>query len=97
MKTLKTRFKIQCSFNGANDIAQCKVLKAKRVFMESGVRTLLIHLDFYNRQIAFIPLEQVLEYDEHWITRVNGKSGLFFNIDQEHFFSNLPQLLLCAE
>lgn len=85
----KIRVEIQSGFTGMNDIKQHKVLEAKRIFRETGMRSVGIHFDLFNGQVAFVKLDEIEDDDEHWITRVYTDEGVLFNIDQNHFVWNL--------
>ena len=81
----KIRIEIQSGFTGTNDIKQHKVLEAKRVLRDFGVKTLAIHFDLYNGQVAFLSLDQINDGDMNWITRQQMEGQTVFNIDQNHF------------
>lgn len=81
----KIRIEMQTGYIGVNDIKQHKVLEAKRIFNESGVRTLVIHLDLYNGQVAFVMLDSIKEVGEHWITRPQFEGVVVFEIEQKFF------------
>ena len=81
----KLRVEIQSGFAGTNDVKQHKVLEAKRVFRESGLRTTAIHFDLYNGQVAFIKLDEIGDDDVNWITRQQMEGQTVFNISQNHF------------
>ena len=85
----KLRIEMQSGFTGTNDIKQHKVLEAKRVLRDESVRSLVIHFDLYNGQVAFVKLDEIKDEDEHWITRVHTDDGVLFNIDQNYFVWNL--------
>jgi len=82
------RIEIQVNFTGVNDIKQHKVLEAKRVYCDNGTRTLVIHFDLYNWQVALVSLSEIEDDDMNWITRINLDEGLVWNIDQNFFFWN---------
>jgi len=88
----KMKIKIQFCFTGINDIKQNKILKAKKVFRESGDHTLAIHFDLYNWKAAFIKLDEIESNDENWITRINLNERLVWNIDQNFFFWDLRNI-----
>lgn len=81
----KIRVEMQSGFTGINDIKQHKVLEAKRVFRESGVHSLAIHIDLYNGQVAFVKLDEIEDGDVNWITRQQMEGQTVFNIDQNYF------------
>src|SRR3989344_5811539 len=85
----KLRIEMQSGFNGINDVKQHKVLEAKKVFQNKGIHSLAIHFDFYNWQVALLKLDEIVEDDEHWMTRINLDDGLVYNIDQNFFFWDL--------
>ncbi|MEK7622114.1 MAG: restriction endonuclease [Patescibacteria group bacterium] len=80
----KIRIEIQSGFTGLNDIKQHKVLEAKKIFRETGVHSVGIHLDLFNGQVAFVKLDEV-EDGENWITRSQMEGQLVFNISQNYF------------
>lgn len=79
------RLEIQSGFTGTNDIKQHKVLEAKRVYESQGKKTLAIHFDIYNGQVAFVPLDTIEENDQNWITRQQMEGQTVFNINQNYF------------
>lgn len=81
----KIRIEMQSGFTGINDIKQHKVLEAKKVFRESGINTMAIHIDLYNGQVAFVKLDEIEDGDINWITRQQMEGQTVFNIDQNHF------------
>jgi len=85
----KLRVEIQFGLTGTNDIKQRKVIEAKRVFQNSGVHSLAIHFDLFNKQVAFVKLDEIKDDDEHWLTRIYTGEGLLFNIDQNYFVWDL--------
>jgi len=87
----KIRIEMQSGFTGINDIKQHKVLEAKKVFHESGIHTIAIHIDLYNGQVAFIKLDEIEDDDMRWITRINLDEGVVWNIDQNYFVWDLTQ------
>ena len=89
----KNRIEIQFSFSGVNDIKQNKILEAKMAFQEKGTCSSLIHIDLYNKQVAFIKLNEIEDREQSWITRINLNEGLVWNIDQNYFVCDLTQKL----
>jgi hypothetical protein len=79
------RLEIQSGFTGTNDIKQHKVLEAKRVWDSEGKKTLAIHFDIFNGQVAFVPLDEIEENDQNWITRQQMEGQTVFNINQNYF------------
>lgn len=79
------RLEIQSGFTGTNDIKQHKFLEAKRVFEAEGKKTLAIHFDIFNGQVAFVPLDEIEENDQNWITRQQMEGQTVFNINQNYF------------
>lgn len=90
------RLEVQAGFQGINDVKQHKWIEAKRALAESGQKTLCVHCDFFNGQLAIIPLSDIPEDDVHWITRQQMEGQTVFNIDQNQFswgLMNQPPLL----
>jgi len=79
------RIEMQSGFTGINDIKEHKVREARRVLSESGIRTLVVHLDLYNGQAAFVRIDSISAGDVHWITRQQMEGQSVFNIDQNSF------------
>lgn len=79
------RIEVQAGFQGINDVKQHKWLEAKRVLHDSGHQTVCMHCDFYNGQVAFIRLCDIMESDVHWITRQQMEGQTVLNIDQSRF------------
>ena len=84
-KKEKVIIEMQSGFTGTNDIKQHKVIEAKKVFNETGKRTLAIHFDLYNGQVAFIKLDEIEDDSVNWITRQQMEGQTVFNIDQNYF------------
>ena len=87
----KVRIEMQSGFTGINDIKQHKVLEAKRVFNEFGFRTLAVHIDLYNGQVAFIKLDEIRDDSVNWITRQQMEGQTVFNIDQNDFIWKITE------
>ncbi|MDP3661304.1 MAG: restriction endonuclease [bacterium] len=84
-KKEKVIIEMQSGFTGTNDIKQHKVIEAKKIFNETGKRTLAIHFDLYNGQVAFIKLDEIEDGSVNWITRQQMEGQTVFNIDQNYF------------
>lgn len=76
---------IQSGFQGINDVKQHKVLQAKRLYKENFSKTILIHFDIFNGQVALIPLYDIANNDVNWITRQQMEGQTVFNIAQSYF------------
>lgn len=87
----KIRIEMQSGYSGANDIKQSKVFEAKRVFSETGVHTMAVHLDLYNGQVAFVMLDSLEEVGEHWITRPQFEGAMVFEIEQNYFIWKITE------
>ncbi len=81
----KIRVEIQSGFQGNNDIKQHKVLEAKRVLQEEDLKSILIHFDLFNGQVAFVRLDNIQSDDINWITRQQMEGQTVFNIEQNYF------------
>ncbi len=81
----RVKVEMQSGFSGINDIKQHKVLEAKKAFELEGIETILIHIDLYNGQTAFLKLNQISENNINWITRQQMEGQTVFNIDQNYF------------
>jgi len=92
----RLRMEVQSGFQGINDIKEHKVREARKVFEESGIKTICTHIDLYNGQVAFIRLDQIAENDAHFVTRHQNEGLSVLNIDQNYFkwelIDALPQL-----
>ncbi|MCE3040297.1 restriction endonuclease [Helicobacter anatolicus] len=76
---------IQSGFQGINDIKEHKVREAKRLYNETQMRTLVIHIDFFNGQVAFVDISNICDNDLRWITRQQMEGQTVFNVDQSFF------------
>lgn len=85
------RIEMQSGFTGTNDIKQHKVLEAKRVFREEGLHTMVVHIDLYNGQAAFIKIDQIEDSNINWITRQQMEGQTVFNIDQNYFIWKITE------
>lgn len=79
------RIEFQCGFQGVNDIKEHKVLEARRVYKELGIRSLIIHVDLFNGYVAFVDISDIKEKDINWITRTQFEGKKVFNINQKYF------------
>jgi len=90
------RIVLQSGFQGINDIKEHKVRDARRLFEERGIKTICAHIDIYNGQMAFVPLDQIAENDAHFVTRHQMEWQSVLSIDQSYFkwalIDALPQL-----
>lgn len=87
----KLRIEVQSGFVGVNDIKQHKVLEAKRIFNGSNIRSLAIHFDLFNGQVAFIKLDSIEDDSINWITRQQMEGQTVFNIEQNYFIWKLTE------
>lgn len=85
------RIEVQSGFVGINDIKQHKVLEAKKIFKENNIRSLAIHFDLFNGQVAFIKLDTIEDDSVNWITRQQMEGQTVFNIDQNYFTWKLTE------
>lgn len=79
------RMEVQSGFAGINDIKQHKILEAKRVYQKTGQKTLIMHYDFFNGQVAFVDAYTIEENNINWVTRQQMEGQTVFNIDQNYF------------
>lgn len=79
------RLEIQTGFQGINDIKQHKVIEAKKEFLNSGIKTLVLHFDIFNGQVAFIPIHDIDENSIFWVSRQQMEGQTVFQIDQNNF------------
>ncbi len=87
---------VQSGFQGINDIKEHKVREAKKVFQDNGTKTICIHIDIFNGQVAFIRLDNIEDNDVNFVTRQQMEGQSVFAIDQNYFkwrlIDNLPPL-----
>ena len=76
---------IQSGFVGINDIKEHKVREAKRRFLENNKKTILLHFDLFNGQVAFVDISSICDNDLNWITRQQMEGQSVFNIEQNYF------------
>lgn len=76
---------IQSGFVGINDIKEHKVREAKRLFYENNKKTILLHFDLFNGQVAFVDISSIYDDDLNWITRQQMEGQSVFNIEQNYF------------
>ncbi len=92
----RVRIEVQSGFQGINDIKEHKVREARNNFAINQIKTICIHFDVYNGQVAFIQLDQVAENDLNWVTRQQMEGQTVFAIDQNYFkwrlIDTLPKL-----
>lgn len=85
----KYRIEFQSGFQGINDIKEHKVLEARRVYKEKGIRSLIIHVDFFNGSVAFVDISDISDEDINWETRTQFEGKTVFHIDDSYFVWNL--------
>lgn len=88
----KIRIEMQAGFTGINDIKEHKVREAKRVFKDVGNSTLVIHIDLYNGQVAFVRVDQIDEKNINWVIRTQMEGQTVFNINQDYFIWKITEL-----
>lgn len=79
------RIEVQSGFQGVNDIKEHKVREALRIRESNGIRTLCMHFDVYNGQVALVQLDTIAENDVNWVTRQQMEGQSVFAIDQNFF------------
>ncbi len=87
----KIRIEVQSGFQGVNDIKQHKVLEAKKIKIEHGLSSWVMHFDLFNGQVAFVQLDQIEDESVNWITRQQMEGQTVFNIDQNYFVWKLTE------
>ncbi|MFP4333428.1 MAG: restriction endonuclease [Campylobacterales bacterium] len=87
---------VQSGFQGINDIKEHKVREAKRVYETENIKTICMHMDLYNGQVAFVRLDGISDDDVNFITRQQMEGQSVFTIDQNYFkwriMDKLPRL-----
>jgi len=91
------RLEIQSGFQGINDIKQHKVLEARRIFFENQTKTIAVHFDLFNGQVAFLNLHTIEDTDMNWVTRQQMEGQTVFAIDQNFFKWRLLDSLPMAD
>jgi hypothetical protein len=84
-KDKKLRIEVQSGFQDVNDIKEHKVREAKNVFRDTGVRTVAIHFDLFNGQVALVQLDNIQDTDVNWVTRQQMEGQTVFSINQNYF------------
>jgi hypothetical protein len=57
----------------------------KRVSQNNGIKTICIHIDIFNGQVAFIRLDSIKDNDINFVTRQQMEGQSVFSIDQNYF------------
>ena len=81
----KIRIEVQSGFQGINDIKEHKVREVRRVYKDYDVRSICIHIDLFNGQVAFVQLDNIQENDVNFVTRQQMEGQSVFSIDQNYF------------
>ncbi len=81
----KIRIEVQSGFQGINDIKEHKVREARRIFEENNIKSICIHIDLFNGQVAFVQLDTIQEDDVNFVTRQQMEGQSVFSIDQNYF------------
>ncbi len=76
---------VQTGFQDANDVKEHKVREACRVFDSQGVKTVCVHIDIFNGQVAFVRLDTIEDTDVSWVTRQQMEGQSVFEIRQNYF------------
>jgi len=79
------RVEVQSGFQGINDIKEHKVREARRVYEDTQCRTICIHIDLFNGQVAIVQLDTIQGNDVNWVTRQQMEGQTVFSIDQNYF------------
>jgi len=81
----RIRIEVQSGFQGINDIKEHKVREAHKVLAELKIKTICIHIDLFNGQVAFVQLDSIKDNDVNWVTRQQMEGQSVFTIDQNFF------------
>ena len=79
------RVEIQSGFQGVNDIREQRVREAKRLSVLDGTKTICIHIDLFNGQVAFVRLDAIAGNDLTFVTRIQMGGQSVFSIAQNYF------------
>lgn len=79
------RLEVQSGFQGINDIKEHKVREARAVFEQDKLKTIVLHFDIFNGQVAFVDISRIEDNDLNWITRQQMEGQSVFNIEQNYF------------
>lgn len=79
------RLEVQSGFQGINDIKEHKVREARVVFEQDKLKTIVLHFDIFNGQVAFVDISRIEDNDLNWITRQQMEGQSVFNIEQNYF------------
>lgn len=66
---LMARLEVQSGFTGINDLKRHKVVEAKAIYDEEGVRTYLVDFDLFNGMVAILDLCEFSVDDDRWVQR----------------------------
>ncbi|MCF6261976.1 MAG: hypothetical protein L3J24_00060 [Xanthomonadales bacterium] len=92
------RIEVQSGFQGINDIKEHKVREAHRIFKtpDNPIKTICIHLDIFNGQVAFVQLDKIQTNDANFVTRQQMEGQSVLAIDQNYFkwrlLDSLPEI-----
>ncbi len=85
------RIEFQCGFQGINDIKEHKVLEAGRVYKESKIKSLIIHVDLFNGKVAFVDISNINDKNVNWEYREQLEGKKVFHINEEYFIWNISE------
>lgn len=88
---------VQSGFQGINDIKEHKVREASKIRSERNIRSLCVHFDLYNGQVAFVQLDTIEDGDFNWVTRQQMEGQSVFAIDQNYFIWRIMDKLPTIE
>jgi hypothetical protein len=63
------RLEIQSGFTGINDLKRHKVVEARNIHEEEGIRTYLVDFDLFNGMVAVLDLCEFTVDDDRWVQR----------------------------
>jgi len=82
---------MQSGYKGINDIKKHKVIEGIRQFSDNGIYSLVIHVDFFNGQVAFVNIGNIADNEIIWISRKEMEGQEVFEISQDDFIWSLTE------
>ena len=83
------QIEMQSGHQGINDIKESKVKQARRQYVEHKIKSLVIHFDLFNGQVAFVNISNISENNINWETRAQMEGQTVFKISQDYFVWSL--------
>ncbi len=87
-----TKVEMQSGYTGINQVKLHKVNEARNVFAGSGASSVAAHFDFFNGEVALVPLNFVADEDQNWTVSQQMEGQKVLNIDPRFFVWDIREM-----